>query len=104
MNFSPIHLAINGHILYNVLFKKCNDVSKLKSGYWVASSSVYAYSGGANFGLRVCADGWIGDSALYISNGTNQEKSIKMVPVVTLESKLKTTGKDANGVWQLKVD
>ena len=38
------------------------------------------------------------------SDGGAHQRINAVLPVVKLENNIKTTGKDANGVWQLKVD
>ena len=41
---------------------------------------------------------------IYGSHGDSPGSTEAVLPVVKLEKNIKTTGKDANGVWQLKID
>ena len=90
--------------IYNMIFKNSTSTSSNKTIYWLASPSVDLGSNSCGFIMSVVYSGRMSNNQLYNSNGNVFSPASRVVPVVSLESNIQTTGQDANGVWQLKVD
>jgi len=91
--------------IYNMIFKKSNDINTDKDNFWLASRCVYCNIEHCNFRVRCVAKGTADVYTLYYSSGYyDSDRSCKAVPVVSLNTNIQTIGKDANGVWQLKVN
>jgi len=89
--------------IYNMLFRNSVDISSNKSSYWIGSFGVYLYSKMCNYSIYLIHESSIYGESIYESNGGKPEKSFAVVPVVTLEQNIQTSGQDSNGVWQLDV-
>ena len=97
----------NGQILYEMIFGNADN----QYYYWLASRGVSAYPVGAYFGpgrvyyggTAVSGGGW-----WFLSNDYKNFGSAPVRPKILLKSDVKVdtstyeTGKDANGVWQIK--
>ncbi|MBE5806400.1 MAG: hypothetical protein E7313_06850 [Clostridiales bacterium] len=101
---------IKNTTVYNMLLKQSADITQRTKTFWLASRCVYLYSGSCGYGLR-CING--GDDGvqwgdMYKSTesngGTRGPDGWRAMPVVTLNTNIQTTGQNADGVWQLKVD
>ena len=88
-------------IIYNMIFSK-ND-NKM---YWVNAKSINLFENYCNFGLSVIAtssENAVNMTTMYTTSGHVYDRIATYVPVVELEDNIQTTGKDANGVWQLDI-
>lgn len=88
-------------LIYRILFKKPN-IDDNKS-YWLASRYSGIYSTRAYYGVRRVAYGNVDGSWLVYSDDGDSTKSLGVMPVVTLDSNIKTNGQDENDVWQLDI-
>ena len=98
--------ATNGQTLYEMIFGTAEN----QYYYWLASRGVGANSYAAGFGpgyvgsYRAASSG----SALFFSDGREQNFFSLVRPKILLKAEVKVdvstyeTGKDANGVWQIK--
>jgi len=89
------------HIFNKVIL----DLFFNKSSYVLASHSINIMTSQyADFGLYKRTDTYkLGYASLYNSAGYLGNENVKMVPVVTLNTNIKTIGQNADGVWQLDV-
>ena len=93
--------------VYNMLYKKVEDVTVNKEPYWMASYSVSIgksycdYHIGRIEGGRFNLDN---GRPIYESTGQYFSTSCRVMPIVTLRANLQTTGKDNSGAWNLKYD
>ena len=88
-----------------MLFKNSSDTSEYKSWYWISSSCVGLGDGNCRYVVRNQDIG--GVHCTFLCNSADSKIGTEerfMCPVVSLTSKIQTTGQDANGVWQLKID
>jgi len=91
--------------IYNMIFKNSTSTSSYKSKYWLASRSVYLISSRCLFNVNRVTTGRVDRHSMYFSDGADGGSgTFCVVPVVSLKEKIQTTGQDANGVWQLKID
>jgi len=95
---------ITNSIVYNMLLKKGTDVNSNKSALWLNSRMFIYDEAGAGFGMRILSSGKVNFYSIYFSDGKTNAPGFAMCPVVTLESNIKTTGQDSNGVWQLNIN
>ena len=70
------------------------------SYYWVSARSVDTNSGCAGFGLRGADTGMSGGH-VFGSNGSTNNYSNRLRPVVSLPSSILSDAKDASGAWNL---
>jgi len=90
--------------IYNMIFKKSTDININKSDYWLASYCTHIRFDNCGFAVNRLRAGYIGGLCIYNSKGGQMALAHRVVPVVTLKEKIQTTGQDANGVWQLKIN
>ena len=98
--------ATNGQTLYEMIFGTADNTYY----YWLASRRVRAYSNDAIFGPGNVYGGNAGSEGirLFNSNGIENYDYDSVRPKILLKSDVKVdvstyeTGKDANGVWQIK--
>ena len=90
--------------IYNIIFKNSTNTSDNKPTYWLASRYANLQSDYCNYGLFTIYLNCLYDHWLINSKGEVEEPAYAIVPIVSLESNIKTTGQDENGVWQLKLD
>ena len=78
-----------------------------QSAFWLASRSAILKDDFCYYALSDIRDGGVLNHALFSSkedqNKLEDEESHPARPVVGLDSNIKTTGQDENGVWQLDV-
>lgn len=80
-----------------------SDYIKNKS-FWLASQAVGTNSNQAGYIIRFVSNGTISEYAAIFSSITSSGSyATSLLPVVTLNVNIKTTGQDDNGVWQLDV-
>ena len=91
--------------IYNMLFRNAANTG-YKNEFWLASryvdlnGSSYCY-----FRVREVGSGSVTGNRLAGSDNSGAYScNYRVVPVVSLESNILTSGKDSSGVWQLKVD
>ena len=87
---------------YKMLFRNAAD-SANKSTYWLASRCVGLGDSYCGFFVRYVGDGGVRSNGLYGSTGSTVSDTYAGVPVVSLTSNIQTSGKDANGAWNLVV-
>lgn len=88
-------------------FENQNAYNTMVSGrgdFWLASRCVHLNPTACNYFVRYAGGIRIDAGYLYDSTGNNSIQLYGVVPVVSLESNILTSGKDSSGVWQLKVD
>lgn len=94
-------------------FENKNAYNTLLSGrtyFWLASRCVKLVdSKYCNFNVRYAGDenrayGGVRADYLYYSTDVSYSRNCEVVPVVSLEPNILTSGKDASGVWQLKFE
>jgi len=96
---------ITNNTIYELICKKSTDsTSNLR--YLLASTSTYLGNGNAMFFLRcIWNNANLANLKLYYNNGdaaTSYQTGVR--PIVELNPNITTTGQNADGVWQLKVD
>ena len=94
---------IDDSTIYNMFIKNSADISKNKSTYWLASRSIYLSENGCGFFIQLIG-GTIGGNPTYFSYGANPRPAWSVIPVISLNTSIQTTGQDDNKVWQLKID
>ena len=93
---------------YNSIINKiiCEESVNVNDRIWYNTKSV-------DLGDKACAyrvgeirieSAQIYSATVVDSDGGAHQRINAVLPVVKLENNIKTTGKDANGVWQLKID
>ena len=90
-------------VIYNMLFRNASNTEKDKS-YWADMQCVGVYDAESSFGIREIYDKDVNAHGLYVTSGKEFYRRDYVVPVVKLNTNIQTTGQDANGVWQLKVE
>ncbi|MBE5805996.1 MAG: hypothetical protein E7313_04715 [Clostridiales bacterium] len=92
--------------IYNMIFKNNNDGNNIS--YLVASRSVTIRDDNecCYFIFNIWDAGVRYTSIIHSSNGSENATTIssKIRPVVSLNTNIQTTGQNADGVWQLKVE
>ena len=93
------------NMIYGMLFPNNMD-----SDCWVAATTIDLRESISNFCIEcLYKRGKVDGKAVYNSDGWNYDYSgeetttMGMYPIVELQNNIQTTGKDANGVWQLDV-
>ena len=72
---------------YNMLFEGTTGDANYAKSYWLASSGVYAYSGGTFFGPGIVSGGDVGSgNAMFYSDGSWGAVAFAVRPVVILKS------------------
>jgi len=91
--------SLRNNIIYDLL------TNNNTYDYWIASRATSTDPGMCSYGVRYVRNGGMLDVD-YICNsqGIQRERFHKVRPVISLEKNIQTTGKNANGVWELKVD
>jgi len=93
---------------YNSIINKiiCEETVNLNDKIWYNTKFMnLADLGGAYRVGEIRLVGNLMNSATIVdTNGVAHGSTDAVLPVVKLEKNIKTTGKDANGVWQLKID
>ncbi|MBE5806682.1 MAG: hypothetical protein E7313_08285 [Clostridiales bacterium] len=89
--------------IYNMIFKNCISISTGKSNYWLNSRCVRLNSDNCHFIVRIVGSSGVYGYVPYYSNGDETANEAGVIPVVSLNTNIKTTGQDGNGVWQLDV-
>jgi len=89
--------------IYNMLFMSTTDETVAKPGYWLASRCTHLASDYCSFGVNTIHKKGLGSYGPYHSDGRINEVKYSVVPVVTLNDNIQTTGQ-VDGVWQLKVN
>ena len=82
---------------YNVLLSGRND-------FWLASRYRDLGSIDCYFGVHCAISGDFYCDFLFGSESGNFDNNLGVVPVVSLDSDIPTSGKDTNGAWNLKVE
>jgi len=91
--------------IYDMIFKNSNgEENTSKTSYWLASRCVILNTGRCDFCVRNISSGSINSSGLYHSKGGIDDPEYRAVPVISLQSNIKTTGQNADGVWEIVVD
>ena len=85
---------------YKMLFRNAAD-SANKRTYWLASRCVGLNNSDCDFDVRYVNGGSVCSNNLYSSYGNTSSSTYAGVPVVSLTSNIQTSGKDANGAWNL---
>lgn len=88
---------------YEMIFNNSKNTDT-KSTYWIASRLILAGEKDCSFGVRRVNLGVLDGVRLYTSNGYSNDLAYKVLPIISLQSNIKTSGKDSNGVWQLIFD
>ena len=92
-------------IIYNMIFKNSTNVNSNKPEYWLASRQVNLLPASGSYFVSSIYNGNVNNtSGIYDSRGYSISPAKNIVPVVTLEANLQTTGQNANGVWQLYIE
>ena len=94
---------IENTTIQDMIFKNTTSTSS-KVNYWLASRCVSLYSSYCHFYVRCVMSNTVNNGDMGNSRGYNSTIAYAVVPLVSLESNIQTTGQDDNGVWQLKVD
>ncbi|MBE5805435.1 MAG: hypothetical protein E7313_01755 [Clostridiales bacterium] len=89
--------------VHNMIFKDNSNLDKYKRRYWLANQCVNLYPGFVHYSVFHIVDGKVGAALIYDSKDRSEVVPYYFMPVVVLDKNLKTTGQDANGVWQLDV-
>lgn len=90
--------------IYNMLFRNAANTGS-KNPYWLASRCVNLNSSDCDFIVCCVYGGIVGDAKLAGSGYFGAKyRNHCVVPVVSLESNILTSGKNSSGVWQLKVE
>jgi len=91
--------------IYDMIFKKSDNTAEFKNTYWIAHSRcVDNYEWVSSYNIRMLHRGSIDTQSVYVSNNTNRiSNEYNVVPVVSLNTNIQTTGK-VNDVWQLQLD
>lgn len=88
--------------IFKMLFKNAADTdTKI---FWLASRCVDLCSDYCSFDVRLVYRDFVSSSYLFYTDGKGYSSSYSVVPIVSLESNILTTGKDESGEWNLKVD
>jgi len=90
--------------IYNMLFKKTINNDEYKAAYWLATPAAKVNGSNVDYTMSDVNNGVKGSTGVY--NTSKQEYTHylrSILPVVTLETNIQTTGK-VNDVWQLKVN
>lgn len=91
--------------MYNLLFKNITDQSSNKATYLLASKCVDLAADKCYYDVyRVYEGGIYIYYGIYDSDGVSKSIKYSVMPIVSLKLNIETTGKDENGVWQLKLD
>lgn len=95
---------IDNDLIYKMIFKKPN--SDDNKNYWLASRYTGIYSTRAYFGVRRVAYNKVSGSWLcYSEVGANDnDTTLGVTPVVTLNSSIKTIGQNNEVGWQLDIN
>ena len=86
---------------YKILFM--NEAESENKNYWLASQCVEICNSYCGFRINCIDEGDFYDDGSYYSDGDIAENACAVVPIVSLTSNIQTSGKDANGAWNLVV-
>jgi len=103
--------------IFEMLLKKVEDISVNKDGFWLADNLVNLNNSNVSFFVANVNCTSVSESRSYpyinrftenLCNSRGEESDYSLggcgvIPVVSLQSNIKTTGQDENGVWQLDV-
>jgi len=96
---------IKNESIYNMFCKNSTDVSISTATYWLNSRCAYLAPQVCVYYIRsVKENGGVSGFDMYNSASAVHSGSGGVRPVISLETNIQTTGKNANGVWELKVD
>ena len=88
--------------IYNMIFKKSTNISEYKSDYFIADCSVGLASDFCSMNVKYLGEGDIKRGGLFDSYNNSFYSSYTVLPVVTLQTNIQTTGKDESGAWTIQ--
>jgi len=93
---------MENNTIFNMFCNISNNIEKDKS-YWLATRVLRPYTAYCDYDVYKIVEDSIGGSYVYASNKSTKNPSMSVVPVISLNDNIQTTGL-VDGVWQLKVD
>ena len=88
----------DGNMVYNMIFK---NIDTTANPFWLATKGADLQANNCRFDVLCANNGYVGRTHLYTSNGSGGNSSLRVMPVVTLDSEIDGE-KDENGVWQIE--
>ncbi|MBE5806345.1 MAG: hypothetical protein E7313_06565 [Clostridiales bacterium] len=94
----------NNNTIFKMLFKNLDNSN---ASYWLASQAVNLDDICCYYGIDIISGERKSISKTFYSStggGKTAESEARVMPIVSLNTNIQTSGKDANGVWQLDVE
>ena len=100
----PLSNYFSNPIIFNMFVQSSHTTTlNNKPVYWLASRCVELKGARCDYGVFYVESRKLDYHYLYLTTGGAYSETARVVPVVTLQTNIQTTGQDENGVWQLEV-
>jgi len=90
--------------IFNLIFRKSNDVNSNKDGFALATRSVNLNLDYCSFRLNRVKNSKLTSTSVYTGRGYENNTECSVLPVISLQANIQTTGQNANGVWEIVVE